>query len=160
MDHSIKIKVEVPGTRNFVRRFDHIEHIPDDWRQPFEQMAEDFWEQNKETFEAEGPGWRPLSPRYAKWKEKAYPGKPILVRTGALKASLTSGFARHSIFEVYPTRMEIGTSIPYAMYHQTGSLKVVDHPPKRSPVEITYGLRKTWNKRLENWLRDEINYQG
>ncbi|MFB5192655.1 phage virion morphogenesis protein [Alicyclobacillus fastidiosus] len=164
-DHSIKVVVDLVGERALESLFDHVEHIPDDWRDPFEKMAEDFWDQNKETFDAEGPGWKPLA-QSTKWDRvyKGFPVAPILVRTGALRDSLTGGFAKDSIFEVFPTRMEIGTSTPYAMYHQTGNLKGKyppgTHPPKRSPVVITSALQKKWDQRLVDWLRDEINYQG
>lgn len=159
-DKSVKISVDMVGERALESLFDHIEHIPDDWREPFEGMAEDFWTQNQKTFDEEGPGWKPLSLQYAKWKERKFPGEPILVRTGALRASLVEGHAPHSIFDIHPTEMTLGTDVRYGIYHQTGSIKVRDHPPKRSPIMITPELQKNWNRRLANWLRDEIGYQG
>ena len=30
--------------------------------------------------------WAPLSPAYKRWKDKHFPGRPILVRTGAMQA--------------------------------------------------------------------------
>lgn len=166
MSARLEIHFQLMGEEKFARAFDHIEHIPDDFRPAWEGVAEDFWEHERETFDAEGPGWRPLSPRYKAWKDKRFPGAPILVRTGALRNSLTDGNAPGAIYDVRPLELQLGTDLKtkngYTLgtIHQTGSLKVRDRPPKRPPVNITMGLRKKWNKRLERWLRDELNYQG
>jgi len=160
MTNSIRIKFEAPGADTFESYFDHIAHVPDDFRPAWDGMAEDFWGHEQEVFDSEGPGWVPLSERYGKWKEKHYPGMPILVRTGALKASLTGGFAEGSIFDAMPAELKLGTSVRYAMYHQTGSIKVADHPPKRTELTVPDGLQAQWNRRLVKWLRDELDYKG
>lgn len=160
MPSNVQITVAVPGAETFSSWLQNLQHVPDDWRGAWDAMAEDFWAHNQQTFDLAGPGWKPLTEDYAKWKARKYPGAPILVRTGALRDSLVSGFAPHSVFEVFPTEMRIGTDVSYAMYHQTGSIKVHDHPPKRSPVTIPDTLQTQWNRRLVNWLRDEIDYQG
>jgi phage gpG-like protein len=157
---SIALRFGIVGDNRMESFFDHLEQIPDDFREPFEKMAEDFWEHEETVFDSEGPGWRPLTPKYAKWKEKHYPGKPIMERTGALKASLTEGIAADSVFLVYPTRMELGTTNPYAIYHQTGSIKVPNHPPKRKLMSLPAELQRQWNRRMVEWLRDEIDYRG
>lgn len=41
-----------------------------------------------EAFEAEGPGWAPLSRAYARWKERHFPGMPIGQRTRQLITSI------------------------------------------------------------------------
>lgn len=77
-----------------------------------------------------GP-WAKLSPDYA--AAKAAHGYPsmILVRTGALRASLLGG--KGSVFESHPAWMAIGTSVPYGIYHQTGGGSL----PRRRPVDIS-----------------------
>jgi len=159
---SVKVTFDLVGERALESLFDNLEHVPDDWRQPFEHMAEDFWEQNRTTFDREGPGWRPLAVSTIRDRmRKGFPSEgPILVRSGALRRSLTSGTDDHSIYDVRATEMTLGTDVRYGIYHQTGSIKVQDHPPKRSPINITPELQKNWNRRLVNWLRDEIGYQG
>lgn len=42
-----------------------------------------------ETFEAQGPNWKPLSPKYLERKEEQYPGAKILMATGALRRAIT-----------------------------------------------------------------------
>lgn len=157
---SIQLKFGVIGGNKMHSIFDHLEHVPDDMRPAFEQMAEDFWKHEQEVFDSAGPGWKPLSPRYAIWKAKHYPGMGIMQRTGALKASLTSGFGSDSVFEVYPQRMTIGTDSDHGIFHQTGSIKVQNHPPKRVLMKLDAGLQKQWNRDMVNWLRDELDYRG
>lgn len=157
---SIKVSFDLLGEPKLAAYFDHVERVPDDWRPAWEEMAPAFWSRNAQTFASQGPGWRPLAPRYAKWKAKHYPGAPILVRTGALLASLTGPDAKESIYEVYPTRMVIGTGVHYAIYHQTGSIKVADRPPKRSPVVIDEQVRVSWRSTLAKWLQSEFDWRG
>lgn len=80
----------------------------------------------RRNFETQGSyvgGWRPLDPGYASWKAKHYPGKTILRRTDALFRSLSfdgSQAGAGGIFVADETTLVVGTSIPYAQYHQFG----------------------------------------
>lgn len=66
--------------------------------------------------------WQPLSPAYAKWKRQRYPGKPILVRTGDLKAGLTDSSSPFAARDYNETELNYGTAgVPYASFHQTGA---------------------------------------
>lgn len=168
MGASLTIRVGVTGADKLESKFDNLAQIPNDFRDAWEAMAEDFWRHENRVFEEEGPGWRPLA-LSTRWDRHyhGYPAShPILVRTGALKASLTDGFADGAIYEVYPTHMTLGTDLKtkdgYTLgaLHQFGSFKVPDHPPKRPPVTITPDLQRSWNRRLVNWLRDELDYRG
>ncbi len=166
-DQSVKVSLELVGQTALESYFDHLSHVPDDWRGAWDPMAEDFRTAEAETFGEEGPGWAPLRPRYAKWKSKHYPGMPLLVRTGALELSLTDPFADGAINEINPTWMELGTDLKttnksgkqytLGMLHQTGTRRGM---PARPPIIIRPTLQKTWNRRLAQWLRDEIGYDG
>lgn len=59
--------------------------------------------------------WKPLSPAYAKWKARHYPGKGILERTGALWKSLTGGPGGRAILEAQ--RFTEESMVPYARFH-------------------------------------------
>jgi len=87
-----------------------------------------FEKAEKELFETEGRSgrhskWPPLSEKYKLWKDKNYPGRPILVLKGRLKKSLaqitpdtintTSKFGDKWI-------INMGTTVEYAEYHQKG----------------------------------------
>lgn len=164
-DHSVQISFDLPGERQLESYFDHLVHIPDDWRPAWEHMAEDFWASEEREFDTEGQRtWAPLSPRYAKWKERHYPGMPMLVRTGALKLSLTQPDAKGAVYDVFPTELQLGTDLKtrngqytLGMLHQTGTRRGM---PPRPPVKIRSDLQSKWNERLTNWLREELDYKG
>lgn len=82
-----------------------------------------------------GEPWARLNPRYAERKAKKYPGAPILVATGALRASLTeppsgaglkqgttgklrSARSGESVIEVSKDSLAIGSSSDHAAPHQ------------------------------------------
>lgn len=57
--------------------------------------------------------------------------------------------------------MELGTSVDYAIYHQTGNLKSDNyapgtHPPKRSPIAFRASLRIAWSRTMTNYLREQV----
>lgn len=121
-----------------------------------ESFAPRFFADQRENFESFGGkvgGWPPLSPRYAAYKSKVRPGRPLMVFDGWLKTSLTSkggpiGTIRHerfSVFKPMPTSLLIGTSAPYAKAHQLGTSRL----PQRRIIWLNssqvYGrLAHTW----------------
>jgi len=60
-----------------------------------------------------GPPLATLSRAYAEWKEAHFPGRPTLVQTGALRASLRSG-GSGNIRKVGANLADFGTSVEYA----------------------------------------------
>lgn len=92
-------------------------------------------------------GWSPLSPQYAAWKLTRFPGAPPLVRSGRLAASLSGGTA-DSIFSVTPTKMQIGTRLEYAKFHQYGTTKM----PKRKIVFEPAGFAKSVGSSSASWI--------
>lgn len=66
-----------------------------DWRGCWPAVGELFKRQMVEQFVTEGKAtgsrWAALTPEYATWKQRHYPGRPIGVRTGALESAMTGG---------------------------------------------------------------------
>lgn len=91
-----------------------------------------------------------MSPKYAEQKERDYPGRQILVRTGKLKASLT-GKTVDTIRIIHPLQMALGTTIPYAGYHQRGTPTM----PRRPVVELTEQDKRSWTKIIQRFLVEE-----
>lgn len=169
---SIHFRYELDGETKLAGFLNHLYHVPDDFRPLWEWMAEDFWEHEKQAFDAEGPGWASLK-RSTQWNRlySGYPpSHPILVRTGALRASLTDGNADGAINEMYPTEMSVGTDLKtpdgrytLGMLHQTGT-----RPHKRSPngmvarppVIIGPELRESWRSDITTWFQEEFEYRG
>jgi phage gpG-like protein len=97
------------------------------------RIVRKFREQEARRFSTEnalGPAgkWAALSPGYAAWKAKRYPGAKILERTGALRASLV-GDGNGSVVVTLPNAVFIGSNVPYAQYHQTGTGSMPARPP-------------------------------
>lgn len=92
-------------------------------------------------------GWQALSPGYAKWKARHYPGKPILQATGDGMRSLT--VRPFAIEHITPSAMTLGTDIPYMKYHQHGGGSL----PRRRVVELPEAERRAWVKVIQAYIR-------
>lgn len=162
---SLHIEFDFPDGNKFHRMFNNLEQIPDDFSEPLSQMADDFYSEEERIFNEEGPGWAPLKPEVQKRKERKFPGAPILVRTGALKASLTSDKAKGSVYELTPDTLKLGTSLKtpdgnynLGLLHQFGAPR--NNMPARPPIQQTQRLQRSWENRMATWLREEIDYKG
>lgn len=86
-----------------------------------------WWSQNEDMFDSQGvPPWADLSPRYAAWKEEAFPDAGILERTRRLRDSLT-GPGPDSVYIMTPRTLKMGTRVPYSDVLQEGT----DNMPAR-----------------------------
>jgi phage gpG-like protein len=118
----MNIKFEILGKKQVSTILSNIYSRVKDLRPAFKQIADNFRETERITFEKQGrPGeWRALSPKYAAWKAKNYPGKPIMVLTGDLKKSLTSRGGNH-YEKIGRQELEIGTKDKLGIFHQKGA---------------------------------------
>lgn len=100
-------------------------------------------------------GWRPLSPRYAAWKAKRYPGKTILRRSDRLIDSLTWTGTRlkgaEGIARFTEHAADLGTAVPYARPHQFGSKTRPNQPPQRRFLYLPPHGSRTIAKLLQRW---------
>jgi phage gpG-like protein len=128
----IQITTEVEGEDELSRAFGLMAAVVTDWRPFWPDIAAVFYVSESARFASEGFGaWPPLSDGYRKWKQKHYPGQKILSLTGALRESLTARGAG-AIYVATAQELNIGTSIHYAKYHQTGTSRM----PARPPVDL------------------------
>jgi phage gpG-like protein len=105
-------------------------------------IAGEFYKREMALFAAEGEGaWESLSPNYAAWKSKYYPGLPLLSLRGDLKSSLVARLSTYAIYEDEPQALTLGSSVPYALAHQYGYKPrnlparppiIIDDPTERS----------------------------
>ncbi|AIZ01700.1 virion morphogenesis protein [Arthrobacter phage vB_ArtM-ArV1] len=118
----------------------------------FEAMAEyqkGIW---RKQFDQEGAYtgagmWSALKPDYGAWKQRHYPGKPILQLTGDLMASMTE--RPFGVDEITDEQMVIGTAVPYSAFHQRGT----ETMPARPMVQKPSGRdRLQFAKYLQNWI--------
>lgn len=95
---------------------------------PFLQFAPIWFKQERQIFQAEGiPKWPALSPAYESWKQRHFPGKPILQMSGDLYRSVTS-ITPQTIFDPHPRSLRLGTKNPLSAIHQTGSRNIPARP--------------------------------
>jgi phage gpG-like protein len=91
--------------------------------------------------------WEPLSPDYESWKMRHFPGTTILVREGRLRNSVrwSGGVGADGIFIPSATSCIVGTSVPYAAYHQHGTDRMPARPFLPTPKVSDYTpLLKAW----------------
>lgn len=147
---AVELQFAVLGEQLVDRTLADVADAVGDWRPAFEVLRGRFLELERRQFATEGGysgGWAPLSPAYAAWKAKRYPGKPILRRTDDLFLfrSLTVG---PEIAIIEPQRLTLGTAVRYAGFHQDpqgGRL------PRRPPVALPAGERDEWVKVLQSY---------
>lgn len=103
-------------------------------------------------FDSEGGGnWDPLSPRYAAWKQRHFPGRRIMVRTGALRDSLDGPDARFSVRRVDRHGGEWGTKAPGAKAHDRGA------PSRGLPKRRLILIDNTFRRDLLATMRDFVH---
>lgn len=71
-----------------------------------------------------GTKWKGLSSEYKKWKERNYPGNPILVRTGEMRSSFTHEPKNPKTYIRLFNRLENERFI----WHQLGTYKMPARP--------------------------------
>ena len=141
MGRSLDIKISLdPGGVIFHRRFTRFVSDLTDLSPAFEEMADAFGEWEQQVFATRGGS------AGAPWKPRKAPtgGWPLLVRTGALRASLTGP----SVRQITPRRMVLGTNDPKAGFHQTGTRKMVARPL----VRLTAANKAQWTRIIHAYL--------
>jgi hypothetical protein len=121
-----------------------------DARPLWEDLTDRFVRFTRRQYDTEGGagsgGWQALSPRYAAWKARHYPGKPILERTGRSKRLVT--VRPLQVEELSASRMVIGATDDVLRYHQHGAGNL----PRRRVVDLPESERRTWVRRSHRFL--------
>lgn len=115
-----------------------------------------YLEKVQQNFQTQGElsgrraGWPDLSPRYAAWKSRHFPGRLILERTRRLRTSLgLSGVGgSDSVLQVRPTSLRLGTRVPYARYHTF-------ERPFMVPI-----VQREWRPIIDAWVASRARNAG
>lgn len=154
----IELTFDVAGDRQLSRSLSRFGDSVKDLSPAFREIAKNFHEIEKKQFASQGGygsgGWAPLSPTYAEWKARHYPGAPILRRTGRLLSSLI-GKTQDTIEEIGKHDLSLGTSVPYSIFHQKGR-----GVPRRPVIELTEKDKSNWMKIIQKWLVDQARKAG
>lgn len=147
------LDVRIEGAERWQRRLQNVEGRLEDFRPLGEQLEPVIYGRFGRWLSAEGEGtWQPLSPGYAAWKAKKYPGRRIMVQTGALAESLTDRNGQFSVRRVDRRGGEWGTRVPYAQFHDKGTKRA----PKRRIIIITTAFRKDIVDVMRDYGRDAV----
>jgi phage gpG-like protein len=145
MRFTFSIEGDVQIDRTLARFADNVGDAQPVWN----ALADRFVNVERRQFATEGAygsgGWQALSPRYAAWKARHYPGKPILQREGDLIDSLTRRPLGIEVIE--PAFMVLGSGVPYLKYHQLG-----DGLPQRRAVELPESERRPWIRLIQRFI--------
>lgn len=148
----MRFTFEVAGKKEMDRAFNRVtEHISD-LRPLWPEVTRTVFNIEEEQFKSQGAKgrsgkWEKLSRNYAKQKERDYPGKPILQRTGRLEAALTSKTGDTVLIEE-KQEYGFGTSLFYAAFHQAGTNKM----PSRPPINFSEDNRRDITKAMQKGL--------
>ena len=127
-----------------------------DLRGLWPDIKSDFIKGEIDQFHTEGRSggtfgrWKRLSPKYKAWKDKNFPGRKILERTGRLKTSLIGGRGEGFVYRPSKLGLTIGSNVPYAGYHQTGTSRGL---PKRKPIDLTEKQKIRWMKLTQEYIQ-------
>ena len=138
---------DVSGDVQLARRLARMAAHTQDVRPVWREAARTFAREQRRTF-ASGR-WAPLSPPYARWKARAFPGASILVRTGGLRRSLTS--RPLGVEDIRPQEMTIGSNVAHGRFHQQGTATM----PARPLIRVRSISLRSWVRRLWQHIDSE-----
>ena len=128
----------------FIRYLMRVQRRAEDFSGVFKAAMRDLSREHAKNFDTQGAlvgGWSPNDTGYASWKLEEYGRAGVLVRTGALKDSLTSiSNSRGAIRDIGKKQAEFGTSVNYAHFHQTGTEDMASRQIVFTPNRFAEGL--------------------
>lgn len=142
---------EVHGEKQLLRTFSRFADAVEDYRPAWPDVQAAMEAVEEAQFSSQGAhgsgGWAPLNPRYAAYKAATYGAKPILERTGDLKASLT-GKTGKSVREMRRLEFQYGTRVPYAGFHQSGTSRM----PRRKLIDLNEADKRDITRAIQRYL--------
>ena len=129
----------VDNDKRFRNALKKASEVTQDLRVPFGLILSDFYKSQQAIWKLKGPGKYPpfkgpKDPKTGKTKYQAQKIKkvgfdyPLLVRTGALAASLSGPNNKGSVSKITNLSLIFGSSISYGIFHQS------DEPRKKIPL--------------------------
>lgn len=156
---SLEISITVDGETQMRRRIQGVMKNASDMSPAMARIADRLQEHFEEGFASEGAAtqagqWADLSPAYRKWKQRRYPGQPILTRTGALRRAVT-GKGPGQVRVVRPDSVTVGADVRVGRWelgwlHQKGTSRM----PARRIISISLKARRAVMRELRTHLYD------
>jgi hypothetical protein len=173
----IDVGLQVFGEQIIARRLALLEAQSRDLSEPLGQLMDQILDSVRAQFDSEGAAadgvpWTPLSDEYGAWKAQHFPGRPILVRDGAMKAAMLD---RLGAVHVTPEMAVYEPVSEIAGYHQSGADwlgpawgqgEYEHHLPQRKMVDLSEEFKhsavdRTFARWMASQLRsDELELPG
>lgn len=154
----MKPTVDIEGLPELLDAFEGVSRGMLDFRDlgTWDAVQFEFYKIEKEQFSSEGAAgasgkWKPLSSPYKERKARQYGAVPILTASGRLYRSLTSS-GGDAVVEKRPLELVLGSRVPYARHHQSGTGRM----PKREPISITPEQEKRLMKPVQDHLKQIV----
>lgn len=150
----VTLSIETIGEERFVRGMNNYIELMKDFREPFEQIAQDFWRINERNFAAGGTptAFRPAqNARYIAWKLKKVGHNKPMVLYGRLRDSLTGvhqADSQDTIRKIGKTSAEFGTRVPYARRHY--------YERNSKAVQLTEADKVRWGRIIQTWAYQKL----
>jgi phage gpG-like protein len=139
--YSVSVLGDELVSRNLMRMGASAENM----QIPLTEVAAIVRDKLTDNFDDEGPGWAPLAPStVASRLALGYPAGPILHRSGRMRRSLT-GQGGDAITQIDGDSLALGSSVPYAGFHQTGTGTMPARPqrlPERTKRDAVKVLQR------------------
>lgn len=120
-----------------------------DLRPVFRKAEKDLSDIYTKHFTSNGSGqWKPLNAEYGAWKSANFPGRPTLVRSGALFNSIK----KFSVREIKKDSASFGTDAKVAKFHQYGTFSM----PKREIIFEPPLFAKQLAKEIADHIEDAV----
>jgi hypothetical protein len=160
----VRIEIDVAGERQVSRAFEATAREAEDLSEPLHDVGGLILRQVGEQFLTEGAHggspWQRLSRAYDAWKEEHFPGRPLLVRTGAMRAAALSPQAisvgpRRLVYELDDTA---GASyMREGEEHDVGAIAYIHqkgkgHQRVRKILQLNPVARREIDRTFVEWL--------
>ncbi len=147
---ALRMRFELfPSELQFSRAFSRLGEYATDLRPAWENIVDDFIEGERKQFASEGRsgsgGWRPLTSRYARWKQRRYGNLPIGTRSRRLRNAAEGGSELQRRIEKRELVLRILT--PYARFFHAD----------RPVIELTAAQKRRWSKIVQAHLVEARN---
>ncbi len=149
----ISLKISIVGDKQLTHSLKVWQTRISDWRPFWADIEQFIQERVEQSFATEGATsgekWEPLSPKYAEWKERNYPGQGMLVLSGNLKGSMTDEVHPQALRQKRRTTFNFSSRNPLAAIHHQG---IGDFLPARPLLVLTDSDEKAIKQHAEQWM--------
>lgn len=157
---AVNFSITVSGEEVLKRAFRNVEETVSDFTPEWKEVQAEFYEIEQDQFQSSGAKgasgkWAEVSEATEAFKIREFGTFALLagtlIATGKLYESLTRSTA-DSVFESNPKDMAIGTSLPYAKFHQTGTRRM----PARKPIDLSDAQKDKLARRIRKSLVSRV----